>query len=362
LEGFIKSALHFNSIGGDNVCISRPMNPMDNPEKKLAVILLNLGTPDEPTVPAIRRYLLEFLKDPRVVSIPRIIWLPILYCLILPFRPKNLVHKYQLVWGRFDGPIRNITRALAKKTGNSLSRQHFKSVITVNEAMTYGNPSLKSVVSQLHKKGNTEFLFIPLYPQYAAATTAAAADQIARALADIPLPDFRFIHDYHDHPAYIHAVAKSIKAYSSFLGDGALLVFSFHGIPVAQAEKAERADSYPDQCQHSAELIAHNLGLSNDRWMLTFQSRFGPAKWLQPYTSEVMAELPGKGTRNVLIVSPGFATDCLETLEEIKILNREIFLEAGGEQFRYVKALNATNDHVTLMSTLISEHLFADER
>jgi protoporphyrin/coproporphyrin ferrochelatase len=342
------------------------MKPMDNPQKKLAVILLNLGTPDEPSAPAIRRYLSEFLKDPRVVSIPRIIWLPILYCLILPLRPKNLVHKYQLVWGRFDGPIRNISRALAKKTENSLSRQHHESTITVSEAMTYGNPSLKSVVSKLQSNGGTEFLFLPLYPQYATATTAAAADQVNRAFADLSFPNFRFIREYHDHPAYIHAVTKSIEAYSSFLDEGALLLFSFHGIPLAQvqaqAENAEKADSYPDQCQHSAELIAHALGLSEDQWILTFQSRFGFAKWLQPYTSEVMAELPRKGTRKVLVVCPGFATDCLETLEEIKILNRNIFLEAGGEQFRYVKALNATEDHVKLMSALITEHLFADER
>ena len=338
------------------------MNPMDNPQKKLAVILLNLGTPDEPTVPAIRRYLLEFLKDPRVVSIPRIIWLPILYCLILPFRPKNLVHKYQLVWGRFDGPIRNITRALAKKTESSISRQHHESNISVSEAMTYGNPSLKSVVSRLQDKGETEFLFLPLYPQYATATTAAAADQVNRAFADISIPNFRFIREYHDHPAYIHAVTKSIEAYSSFLDEGALLLFSFHGIPVAQAKKSEKSESYPDQCQHSAELIAHALGLSDDQWMLTFQSRFGRAKWLQPYTSEVMAELPQQETRNVLVVCPGFATDCLETLEEIKILNRGIFLDAGGEQFRYVRALNASEDHVKLMSTLITEHLFTDER
>jgi ferrochelatase len=332
---------------------------MDKPQKELAVILINLGTPDEPTAPAIRRYLSEFLKDRRVVSIPRIIWLPVLYLFILPLRPKNLVHKYQLIWGKFDGPIRNITRALAQKTQALLGRRHLESRISVTEAMTYGNPSVHSVVSRLQKTGAKEFLFLPLYPQYAVATTAAASDVVSRTLSEVSIPNFRFIRDYHDHPKYIHGITKSIEAYSSYLNEGALLVFSFHGIPVAQAMQEE---SYPAQCKQSAELIAHNLGLQDDQWKLTFQSRFGPAKWLQPYTSEVMSQLPGKGTTKVLVVCPGFATDCLETIEEIKILNRDIFMEAGGAQYRYVKALNATADHVTLISALVDEHLFADER
>ncbi len=335
------------------------MYQMDKPQKELAVILMNLGTPDEPTAPAIRRYLSEFLRDRRVISIPWIIWLPILYLFILPLRPKILVHKYQLIWGRFDGPIRNITRALAKKTESMLASQHLGSKVYVKEAMTYGNPSLHSVVARLQKSGATEFLFVPLYPQYANATTAAAHDLISRTLAEFPTPNFRFIRDYHNHPRYIHAITKSIEHYTSFLDAGALLVFSFHGIPVA---RATQGDNYPAQCQQSAELIARSLGLKEHQWRLTFQSRFGPAKWLQPYTSEVMGQLPSEGIKNVLIICPGFATDCLETLEEIKVFNRDIFIEAGGEQFKYVKALNATQDHVKLMSVLVDEHLFTDER
>lgn len=332
---------------------------MERKEKQLAVILLNLGTPEAPTIPAIRRYLAEFLSDPRVVSIPRAIWLPFLYLFILTIRPQKLLHKYRLIWGTHDGPIRNITRALAKKTQQLLSRQHQDANITVRSAMTYGEPSVNRVLGELRVMGLKEFLFLPLYPQYTSATTAAAHDKVYRALASGSIPDFRFISDYHTHPAYIHALTKSIERYSRYLDIGARLVFSFHGIPEAHAASG---DPYAEQCRRTADLVAHNLGLADDEWMLTFQSRFGPAKWLRPYTSEIMAQLPDEGVANVLVTCPGFATDCLETIEEIKVLNRGIFLEAGGKTFKYVKALNATNDHVSMVADIVNEHLFQNER
>ena len=332
---------------------------MSKTQEQLAVILLNLGTPDAPTATAIRRYLAQFLSDSRVVSLPRIIWLPILYLFILTFRPRKLVHKYQLIWGRFDGPIRNITRALAEKSQKLLSRQHQEANITVRSAMTYGEPSVRNVLSDLMNDGITSLLFLPLYPQYAGATTAAAHDQVNRTLSSGSILNFRFISDYHEHPAYIHAVTKSIEHYNRYLDSGARLVFSFHGIPLAQADNG---DPYPQQCRRTANLVAHNLGLADDEWTLAFQSRFGPAKWLRPYTSEVMAQLPGKGVDNVLVVCPGFATDCLETIEEIKVLNRDLFLQAGGTGFRYVKALNATDDHVAMVADIVDEHLFQGHR
>jgi len=335
------------------------ISPMAKTEKQLAVILLNLGTPEAPTVPAIRRYLAEFLSDPRVVSIPRIIWLPILYLFILTFRPLKLVHKYRSIWGTYDGPIRNITRALAEKSQQLLSRQHQEANITVVSAMTYGEPSVNNVIGELNSSGLTKFLFLPLYPQYASVTTAAAHDQVCLTLSSGPIPNFRFISDYHKHPAYIHALTKSIERYGKYLDNGARLVFSFHGIPQAQADSG---DPYPEQCRCTADLVAHSLGLADHEWTLTFQSRFGPAKWLRPYTSEVMARLPDQGVANVLVICPGFATDCLETLEEIKVLNRGIFLEAGGKTFRYVKALNATRDHVAMVADIVDEHLFQDEK
>jgi len=332
---------------------------MAKSEKQLAVILLNLGTPEAPTVPAIRRYLAEFLSDPRVVSIPRVIWLPFLYLFILTIRPHKLVHKYRSIWGTYDGPIRNITRALAEKSQQLLSRQHQEANITVKSAMTYGEPSVNNVIGELKSKGLTEFLFLPLYPQYASVTTAAAHDQVSSTLSSGPIPDFKFISNYHKHPAYIHALTKSIERYGKYLDNGARLVFSFHGIPQAQADSG---DPYPEQCRFTADLVAHSLGLADHEWTLTFQSRFGPAKWLHPYTSEVLARLPDEGVENLLVICPGFATDCLETLEEIKVLNRAIFLEAGGKTFKYVKALNATRDHVAMVADIVDEHLFQDER
>ncbi len=332
---------------------------MAKTDKQLAVILLNLGTPDAPTAPAIRRYLAEFLSDSRVVSVPHFIWLPILYLFILPFRPRKLVPKYRFIWGTHEGPIRNITRALAEKTQQLLSRRHQESNITVRSAMTYGEPSLEKVIGELDGQGNTDFLFLPLYPQYANATTAATLNRVSLALLSGTIPNFRFTSNYHKHPAYIQALTKSIERYSRYLASGARLIFSFHGIPQAQAD---RGDPYADQCRRTADLVAHNLGLTDGEWTLAFQSRFGPAKWLHPYTSEVLASLPDEGVSEVLMICPGFATDCLETIEEIGQLNRGIFLRAGGKNFRYVKALNATDDHVAMVADIVDDHLFMDER
>ncbi|MBQ62885.1 MAG: ferrochelatase [Gammaproteobacteria bacterium] len=332
---------------------------MAKTDKQLAVILLNLGTPDAPTAPAIRRYLAEFLSDPNVVNLPRFIWLPILYLFILTFRPRKLVHKYQLVWGTHDGPIRNITRALAKKTQHFLSRHHQDSNITVRSAMTYGEPSVDRVIGEMESDGVSDFLFLPLYPQYATATTAATHSQISLTLSSRTIPNFRFVSNYHQHPAYIHALTKAIERYAQYLANGTRLIFSFHGIPQAQADGG---DPYADQCRRTADLVAHNLGLEDGDWTLTFQSRFGPTKWLRPYTSEVLANLPGEGVSEVLMICPGFATDCLETIEEIKLLNRGIFMQAGGTAFRYVKALNATDDHVAMVADIINDHLLMVER
>jgi protoporphyrin/coproporphyrin ferrochelatase len=321
--------------------------------KKTAVILINLGTPDEPSSPAIKRYLAEFLSDPRVVNLPRSVWLPILYGAILTVRPKRLVPKYQMVWGTYDGPIRNITAALARLVHHQFKKQQPDRQITITSAMTYGNPSIASVIDQLSGEGFDDFLFIPLFPQYSSATTGAVFDQITRALRQRTTPTHRFLDQYHQHTAYIHALTKSVEAYNQQINEGAHLVFSFHGIPESQSAKG---DPYYQQCQATAERVAHALTLEKSQWQVSFQSRFGPAEWLKPYTSDVMAELPGQGKKNLLVICPGFAVDCLETIEEIKLLNRDIFLTAGGEKFRYIKALNATKDHVELISALINQH------
>ncbi len=316
---------------------------------KTGVLLINLGTPDEPTAPAIRRYLKEFLSDPRVVTIPRIVWLPILYLFILTFRPKKLVHNYELVWGKYDGPIRNITRALARRVNQNMNRND----LVVREAMTYGNPSVQDALASLKNQGCDKFLAVPLFPQYAGATTGAISDVVQRASRNLDV-SVKMVHNYPTFTPYIEALATSIEPYRDYIKSGAKLIFSFHGIPVAQVD---RGDPYPTECEATAAAVVAQLGFTDQQWQLTYQSRFGPAPWLQPYTAETMEALPGQGTKKVLVVCPGFATDCLETTEEIKVQNRDIFIEHGGTEFRYVRALNARQQHATTIASLIEAHM-----
>lgn len=306
-------------------------------------MLVNLGTPDLPTTEAIKAYLAEFLSDPRVVDLPRWLWLPILKGIILRTRPPRLVEKYELVWGKEDGPIRNITHALAGRVQTVLPD------LEVESAMTYGNPSIKSVLDKLSDA--EEITVLPLFPQYAGATTGAVEDALNKALNDLNLNlKTTIIHDYHAHAGYIEALADCISCNYQFRVNRPHLVFSFHGIPQSQSDKG---DPYAQQCETTAALVAARLGLDNDTWTLSYQSRFGPAPWLQPYTDATMASLPRKGIRDVAVICPGFSVDCLETIEEIRELNREIFLDAGGQSFTYIKALNATARHATVIAELI---------
>lgn len=312
---------------------------------KSAVVLVNLGTPDEPTAPAIQRYLKEFLSDPRVVDLPRWLWLPILNLIILRVRPPKLVEKYAMIWGRFDGPIRSITAALASRLATRLNRSN----CVVESAMTYGQPSVQTVVDRLKGEGVSRITFIPLYPQYAGATVGAVMDKVDEAMLGHPDIQFDVVTDYYRQPGYISAVADSIRNHYTYLHKSPLVLFSFHGIPKAQSD---RGDPYREQCEETAAAIAQALGIDDHKWRLTFQSRFGPAEWLRPYTDETMEALPGEGHRSVLVVCPGFSVDCLETIEEIKEQNQEIFLEAGGETFGYVKALNASWAHADVMAAV----------
>ena len=312
-----------------------------------AVILVNLGTPDKPDADAIRRYLKQFLSDERVVDLPRWLWLPILNLIILRTRPPRLVEKYELIWGTHDGPIRSITEALTKRVQAELPD------LKIVTAMTYGNPSMASALEQV--RDFDQVLVLPLFPQYAGATTGAVKDELARALEQVSIRgQVDLIEDYHTDAGYIRAVADSIRRSKLYRDSSPHLVFSFHGIPVSQSK---RGDPYRDQCEKSAELIARDLQLPANRWRVTFQSRFGPAEWLQPYTDKTMEALPGEGIDHVLVACPGFSVDCLETVEEIKEQNQEIFREAGGQKFSYVKALNASMDHTHVISNLIRERL-----
>lgn len=325
----------------------------------LGILLVNLGTPDEPTPTAIRRYLREFLSDPRVVNIPRAAWLPILYAFILPFRPRKLVEKYAYIWSEEGAPIRTDTAALAGALGTRLANMQLGREVRVAPAMTYGNPSIADALDHYDRDGIRDLMVIPLFPQYSAATTAAVYDKMAKVLARrAVVGDIRFVDEYCEQSDYIHALTKTLEDQAHHLDNGAKMIFSFHGIPKSQEAAG---DPYPDRCRSTAETLAHNLGLADDQWLITFQSRFGPAPWLTPYTDETLASLPGKGTKRVVIACPGFATDCLETLHEIQVENREIFMEAGGEQFTYVPALGASDDHVELMTKLVLSRLYAAE-
>ena len=325
---------------------------------KTAIILANLGTPDEPTAPAIKRYLAEFLSDPRVVNLPRSIWLPILHGVILKTRPKKLTHNYSMIWGSHDGPIRNITAALTRRVAKYFKRKYPERDLHFYTAMTYGNPAIKSILNQAQDDGCSEFLIIPLYPQYAGATTGAVFDKWVTATDDQIVPNFRFISEYHTHPKYIHGLTKSIEKYNKKLIAGAHLLFSFHGIPMSQNDAG---DPYASQCQETARRVAHALGLTKDQWSVAFQSKFGPAAWLTPATIDQMRAFPTAGKKDLLVICPGFSVDCLETIEEIKVENQDAFLAAGGDAFQYVKALNATQDHVALIVGLVEEHLFDRE-
>lgn len=331
---------------------------MSNEAAPLGVLLVNLGTPDEVSAPAIRRYLAEFLSDRRVVDLPAAIWLPILYGFILPFRPSRLIPKYRHIWSEEGGPIRLSTEALARAVETKLSQQPGRR-IAVQSAMTYGKPSIAETLARFAERGIADLMIVPLFPQYSSATTAAVFDKLAAVIARIPLfGELRFIDEYFDSPAYIHAMAQSLQGYIDQLDHDARLLFSFHGIPVSQQQAG---DPYPDRCRASASMIARQLGLTDEQWLTSFQSRFGPAPWVQPYTDETLEALARGGTRRVIVVCPGFATDCLETLHEIAVEGRETFLDAGGEELTYVPALNASEYHVDVMTRLILSRLYPEE-
>lgn len=315
---------------------------------KTGVLLVNLGSPASTKTRDVRRFLRDFLGDPRVVNLPRPLWWLILNLFILPFRPRKSAHAYKSIWTAEGSPLIVYTRRLSEKLAARLAGEG----VRVEAAMRYGQPSLALKLEEFQQQGINDIVIVPLYPQYSSTTTATVFDVVGKAfLAWRYLPSLRFISDFHRHPAYIQAVADSVRDYWRQHGQSQLLMMSFHGLP---AKLTELGDPYFHQCHASGQLIAENLGLSDDQWQLVFQSRFGKAEWLKPYCVEQLAQLPGQGVKQIDLICPGFSTDCLETLEEIAITNREIFLEAGGEGYRYIPALNDSDAHVELMVELIS--------
>lgn len=317
------------------------------------VLLVNLGTPDKPDKPSLRRYLKEFLSDPRVVEIPRAVWYPILYGIILNKRPAASAEKYKTVWTEDGSPLMHISRqqqqALQKEMGI-----RFKGPVRVELAMRYGNPSIQSSLLRLKEQGARRILVLPLYPQYCAATNATTFDKVFDELKRWRwMPELRLVNHYHDHPGYIEALAESVLTHWKNHPRGELLVMSFHGIP---KRNLLLGDPYHCECHKTARLLAEELNLKPEEYRVTFQSRFGKAEWLQPYTDKTMQALPGEGVKNVDIICPGFAADCLETLEEIQEENREYFIEAGGENYHYIPALNASNKHIHVLADIIQQH------
>jgi protoporphyrin/coproporphyrin ferrochelatase len=322
---------------------------------KTAVVLMNLGTPAAPTAAAIRRYLRDFLSDPRVVELPRLLWLPILYGPILTLRPRRLATAYAALWSQYgDSPLRLITARQAECLQQQLQTNRAEPPL-VAWAMTYGEPQLHDVVATLRQQGVEHVLVLPLFPQFSATSTGPIYDQVAalfRAQRDIP--SISVVKHYHAHPLYIEALARSVTTHWAEHGRSERLLLSFHGIP---QRNVDRGDPYFRHCQTTAGLLAERLSLRAEQWQIAFQSRLGRAQWLQPYTSVVLQQWGRERLASVDIICPAFAADCLETLEEIAVEGRHIFQTAGGGSLRYITALNTDVAHIDLLQALVEQYL-----
>jgi ferrochelatase len=318
-----------------------------------AVLLCNLGTPDAPTTPAVRRYLAEFLSDRRVVEIPRLLWWPILHGVILRTRPAASAKRYASVWLPEGSPLTVWTDKQAKLLAGYLGQRGHR--VAVRFAMRYGSPSIPAVLDELKAGGARRVLVLPMYPQYCAATTASVADAVyAWAGRTRSLPELRFVNRFQDDPRYIDALAKRLTDHWQVQGRGERLVLSFHGMP---ARTRKLGDPYHDECQQTAELLARRLDLKPGHVVVTFQSRLGRAEWLQPYTEPTLVKMAREGVRRVDVMCPGFVADNLETLEEINQEAREAFLHAGGTEFNYVPCLNDQHEWMAALAALALQHL-----
>ena len=318
---------------------------------KTAIIYCNLGTPQAPTAPALRRYLAEFLSDPRVVEIPRFLWLMILHGIILRVRPAKSAHKYASIWTAEGSPLKVWT----EKQGLALQKLFDPQKVVVRYAMRYASPAVPQVLDELKAQGVTRVLVLPAYPQYSGTTTASVFDAVyAWGMRTRNLPELRFINHYHDHPGYIEALADKIRSLWAQHGRAEQLVMSFHGVP---ERTLQLGDPYHCECHKTARLLGEALGLSKDEYKVCFQSRFGKAKWLEPYTEPTVRELARQGCRSVHIVCPGFVSDCLETLEEIALEVKAAFLEEGGEQFHYIECINDSPVWINAMHSLTMTHM-----
>ena len=327
---------------------------MTAPHARTGILLINLGTPDAPTAAATRRYLAEFLSDQRVVEAPRAVWLPVLHGVILRLRPRRSAANYAKIWSEEGSPLLAISRRQAAAVRAALSTR-LGHELPVALGMRYGKPSIESALDELTAAGATRIVALPLYPQYSASTSATAFDAIAAVFRRRrEIPSLSFVRDYHDDAGYIRALANSIREAWAEHGRGDKLLLSFHGVPKAFVEKG---DPYAAQCHATGRLLATELELGEDDYQVTFQSRFGPTEWLQPYTDKTLEALARDGVKRVDLACPGFSADCLETLEENAMTNRELYLAAGGEQLRYIPCLNDRHDHIEALVELIVRNL-----
>ena len=322
-------------------------------EARTGVLLTNLGTPEAPTPRALRRYLSEFLSDRRVVDLPSWFWQPFLRGIVAPFRAPYSARLYRKIWTDQGSPLLVYSRGQVEALERELDQRLGNRAPLVELGMRYGTPSIASALEALRARGATRLLVLPMYPQYSAATTASTIDAVASALRGWRwVPELRFVTQFHDRPGYIGALAASIREFWSSNGRPEKLLLSFHGIP---QRCFDSGDPYYCFCHKTARLTAEALGLKPDEWLLTFQSRFGRGRWLQPYTMETLRQLGGGGVKNIDAVCPGFAADCLETLEEIAEQNAAAFLSAGGTRLRYIPALNTRPDFISALTDLVLE-------
>ena len=323
---------------------------------KVTIILANLGTPDAPTVPAVRDFLKQFLSDQRVIEIPKPIWQLILRLFILPFRPKRVSRAYAQVWGQ-DSPMREILLQQVSQVKAKLIEQYPQFELNVVPAMTYGNPNIQAVLDQISAQPQDHIILFPLFPQYSATSTAPLYDAVAKwVLKQRNLPGLSIIRDYYQHPLFIQSLAQSVRDYQAIHGQPEKLLMSFHGIPQPYADKG---DPYADRCRITGKLVAEALGLSEDQYAISFQSRFGKQEWVKPYTDALIEEWGKQGVKSIQVMSPAFSADCLETLEELAIENAETFKALGGESYRYIPALNSREDHLRLLNSLLQANLDA---
>jgi len=320
---------------------------------RTAVLLCNLGTPDAPTPKAVRRYLAEFLSDQRVVEIPRLLWLLILHGAILPFRPAKSAAKYASIWTPEGSPLKLWTEKQAKLLQGWLGQRNHQ--VKVRWAMRYGSTSIASQLDAMKAEGVTRVLVVTAYPQYSATTTASVFDAVYQwAQATRAIPELRFVNHYHDHADYIAALASSVQRHWKKNGKPDKLVMSFHGVP---ERTLHLGDPYHCECFKTARLLGEQLGLSKDQYQVTFQSRLGRAKWLEPYTEPTLIAMGKAGVQRVDVICPGFTSDCLETLEEINMEAREAFLHAGGKEFHYIPCLNDDPEWITALCNVTQQHL-----